>query len=115
MYYIMFQYLLSHLHQYAVSEESEKRAQYAQYCLRQMEKRPNRTQPPSMLETEVRRKCSIQILSFVSSVHSTYLSLCVSLLSVCLSLSGGVCGTVVARWTASQQVELSILRQGHDS
>ena len=27
----------------------------------------------------------------------------------------GIRGTVVARWTAHQQVERSILRQGHDS
>ena len=31
------------------------------------------------------------------------------------SVRGGIRGTVVARWTAVQQVERSILRQGHDS
>ena len=30
-------------------------------------------------------------------------------------LKGGIRGTVVARWTSGQQVERSILRQGHDS
>ena len=29
--------------------------------------------------------------------------------------SGGIRGTVVARWAAGKQVERSILRQGHDS
>ena len=28
---------------------------------------------------------------------------------------GGVCGTVVARWTTGPQVERAILHQGHDS
>ena len=30
-------------------------------------------------------------------------------------VSGGIRGTVVARWTAGQQVERSILREGNDS
>ena len=30
-------------------------------------------------------------------------------------LHGGIRGTVVAHWTAGQQVERLILRQGHDS
>ena len=32
-----------------------------------------------------------------------------------VTLSGGIRGTVVAGWTTNQQVERSILRQGHDS
>ena len=31
------------------------------------------------------------------------------------SYEGGICGTVVARWTAGQQVDRSILHQGRDS
>ena len=30
-------------------------------------------------------------------------------------VQGGVCSTVIARWTADQQVERFILHQGHDS
>ena len=35
--------------------------------------------------------------------------------AISLSLSGGVRGIVVARWTAGQYVEWSILHQGHVS
>ena len=33
----------------------------------------------------------------------------------CEGGEGGTCGTVVAHWTAGQQAERSILRQGHNS